>query len=693
MNNEAKAEISHEALTGLLRSHVGVMERLSNDLAGLIADREDEFLALGANLMEFTSRSQDLVQTASALTELCSGEEVASNTEALSEELTALSGVCHSDEDTGGLVELNHVMGLLANLDGQITEFGRIIKSLSMLGISTRIESARLGDKGLGFSTLADDVETLASKIVEDSSAIAEKSKSLESLLESARHRTQNLLREQNECSEGIIKDIDKSLKSLNEMMDRSRSGADYIAHRSEAVAANVADVVSSLQFHDIVRQQVEHVEEALDDMVIQAGKAAQLDAPESEPQADAEPGEAPEEFGDEPDSETIDASADDAAGIEEFSEESEEAEERTGDAGEAEAVALTAADDAMKDVVGWVADVAELQISQLDNASKRFEAAVSGLREGLSGISGSAAEIGTSVNEILSAGETHGGGTVMEQVGKSTKTVLEAMHTFAKKSAEVSELIGSVAGTVAEMTEFVSNIEEVGAEIELIALNASIKAAHTGDEGKALGVLAQAIQRLSVEARDRTTAVSEVLHSISDASAALEKASDTEEKQRQVDQYAQRQTELMQVLDALSGKLSAAAGEVLALSSALGADMDRLVDGIRLDQDICPGLDAARDELRGLADSSRALVPVSDDVGRPARLKDLLSRYTMEAERLVHESAFGGGHGPVLNHEDEGEAELFDDVELFGDDEPAAATNGESGSSGEDDWDNVELF
>jgi methyl-accepting chemotaxis protein len=36
-----------------------------------------------------------------------------------------------------------------------------------MLGISTRIESARLGDQGLGFSTLADDVEALAGKIVQ----------------------------------------------------------------------------------------------------------------------------------------------------------------------------------------------------------------------------------------------------------------------------------------------------------------------------------------------------------------------------------------------------------------------------------------------------------------------------------------------------------------------------------------------
>jgi len=643
MKSESKAEVPLRAMTGRLAAHVDVMRRLCADLAGLISGREDEFLALGASLMEFSSRSQSLVQNASALTELCSGGEIAASAERLSSEVSNLSAVYKSDEFSSGLNALGQVMKLLSDLGGQIQEFGRIIKSLTMLGISTRIESARLGDQGLGFSTLADDVETLANKIVQDSSAIAEKSKALEALLGSVNQRTTALVKEQEDCSVGIMTDIDKSLHALVEMMERSRQQAEHIAQGSGTVAANVAEVVSSLQFHDIVRQQVEHVEEALADMITQASAAveAHSDAPAEDGEADGEP-----------------------AGLD------------------------MAVDDGLKDVVGWIADVSELQISQLDNASQRFAAAVSGLREGLSGISGIASEIGAAVNSILSAGERHGGATVMEQVGKSTKAILSAMNVFAEKSAEVAGLIGSVAGTVNEMTGFVSNIEEVGAEIELIALNASIKAAHTGEEGKALGVLAQAIQRLSVEARDRTQAVSDVLREIAAASEELEQASDTTERQKMIDLYAQSQTELMGALDGLSGRMSQAARDVLALSSTLGGDTDRLVRSIRLDAEICPGLDKSRDALRTVADEAREMVPVSDDAGRPARLKDLLSRYTMEAERLVHESAFGGGHGPVLNHEDEGEVELFD-VDLF--DEP-----GEEGASGEgsgEDWDNVELF
>ncbi|MBU1001510.1 MAG: methyl-accepting chemotaxis protein [Proteobacteria bacterium] len=626
-------------MSGQLDAHVDALRRLSGGLAELVSSREEEFLGLGSNLMEFTTRSRSLTQSASELTDLCSGDEVAANAAALSEELSSLSAICNPEDAAKGARALERVMTLVSSLGGQVVEFGRIIKSLTMLGISTRIESARLGDQGLGFSTLADDVETLASKIVENSSSISIKSKSLGSLLESVDLRTKALTQEQGECSSGILSDIDSSLTALNKMMDRSRTGASHIAQRSEIVMANVAEVVSSLQFHDIVRQQVEHIEEALDEMVTQAdeyARGAQLPVEDREEQ--------------------------DGAGAEAAGRTSREGRE------------------GIQDVVGWIADVSELQISQLDNASQRFASAVGGLRDGLAGISAAAGEIGAEVSRVLSAGESHDGGTVLDRVGRSTKAVLSAMEAFSDKSAEIAQLIGSVTGTVAEMTEFVSSIEEVGSEIELIALNASIKAAHTGEEGKALGVLAQAIQRLSVDARDRTQAVSSMLLEISQASAELVLAADTKQQKVLIDQYAQRQRELMAVLAELSTRLSGAAREVLSLSSSLGTDMDKLVSSIRLDEQICPGLDDTRAALRRIADALRLLVPVSDDRGRPKRLKELLSRYTMEAERTVHESTFGGGGSrPAATHGGEGELELFD--------EPDGA------AQDEDDWDNVELF
>ena len=68
------------------------------------------------------------------------------------------------------------------------------------------------------------------------------------------------------------------------------------------------------------------------------------------------------------------------------------------------------------------------------------------------------------------------------------------------------------------------------------------------------------------------------------------------------------------------------------------------------------------------------------DTARQPEKLREQLSRYTMDSERLVHLSVLGH-HGDA---HDGGEADLFDDndVELFGDDNVELFSD-----------DNVELF
>ena len=598
------------------------MRALAKRLNFLIQNREDEFLALGASLMTFDAQSREISSSATELAGLCAGQDVTESTSALSAELDGLKEVCGASSANENIEALGRTMRLVTSLDKEVSEFGRIIRSLQMLGISTRIESARLGDQGLGFSTLADDVETLAGKIVHDSTAIGGKSRDLAKLMATATQRTTTLSLEQAQCSTHITVEINEAIETLMALMGKAREVSEGIALRSAAVSASVSDVVSSLQFHDIVRQQVEHVEEALLDM------GAQIDE----------------------------------AGCQGMQEEE--------------------SPPCYRELVGWMADVSELQVSQLDNATERFVSAVNGLRDGLAEIASQTDELRMDVESIATA-EKGAGETVFARVAKSTGQVVSVMEQFSGKATEIASLIGQVAGTVSSMSEFVSDIEEVGSEIELIAINASIKAAHTGEEGKALGVLAQAIQRLSVEAREKTGAVAKVLMEVGEASCDLEAKSKDTSKAEILTQYSVRQRQLTEVLSRLDADMALRMKGISLGSRELGRAVSDLARSIDLDEHICPGLTSAADELREIVACSREAVPVADDAGRPERLKLLLSRYTMEVERLVHESAFGGDSAgdSTMRHEDEGA------VELFGDDDPS------SGGQGEDDWDNVELF
>jgi len=214
----------------------------------------------------------------------------------------------------------------------------------------------------------------------------------------------------------------------------------------------------------------------------------------------------------------------------------------------------------------------------------------------------------------------------------------------------------------------FVEDIEEVGSEIELIALNAAVKAARTGDEGRALGVLAQAIQKLSVEARDKTGDVSQALTEISRSSQDLERNAAGYLDTSRLEGLAARQEDLMHRLREVNTRFMSSLEGLRGESGRLSEELRHTAAGADLDRDICAELASARTDMGAISGAARRAVPLADDSNRSQRLKELLSRYTMEVERLVHEAAFGQGGGTVRD-ESEGEVELFgddDNVELF---------------------------
>ena len=102
--------------------------------------------------------------------------------------------------------------------------------------------------------------------------------------------------------------------------------------------------------------------------------------------------------------------------------------------------------------------------------------------------------------------------------------------------------------------------------------------------------------------------------------------------------------------------------------SGRLSESLRDAAAGADLDREICAELSSAREEMGAISGTARRAVPLADDRHRSQRLKELLSRYTMEVERLVHEAAFGEGGGGEVRDAAEGEVELFgdDNVELF---------------------------
>jgi methyl-accepting chemotaxis protein len=169
-----------------LKECLAAIPGVKTTLTKAIAGREADFLALGAGLQDIALKAGQLTQVASSLTELTAGQIVTQFISDLDRELAGMSQVCDNTASDRNIDELQNILVTIKSLTALITEFKRIVRTLQMLGMSTRIESARLGDDGRGFTTLSDDVEGLAHNIEDNSSKILDKSRSLEQLAASA---------------------------------------------------------------------------------------------------------------------------------------------------------------------------------------------------------------------------------------------------------------------------------------------------------------------------------------------------------------------------------------------------------------------------------------------------------------------------------------------------------------------------
>ncbi len=601
-HSEQQQKYGWEFLTRCLQR----MPRLAEELGRIIPSHERAFLELGEDLQSIAAQAMELGEKATGLAGAASGEALEGFRDELTKELERFGDYMHSASSQGNLEAMDGILHSVHELDNSIDQFKKVVRSLQMLGISTRIESARLGSDGRGFSTLSDDVEGLAGNIVIHSSSIIEKSKELSVLVQNAKSRTEDMTIARQQCSTSVFAHINENMEKLLELGKKSRTVAENVAPLSQEITKSIGEAVASLQFHDITRQQVEHIQEALSDMV---------EIIHEEPEGGSSP-------------------------------------------------------ERVFELAGWSGDVCSLQVSQLENAGKSFAMAVERLKASLMAIAENAFMLGNYAGEITGGGEA-AEGSVLDRIENSIVEVVFTMREFASQGEQMGQLMVSVASTVSEMEKFLEDIEEVGSEIELIAINASVKAAHTGDKGQALGVLAQSIQSLSQQAGHLTEAVSSVLLSISERAGVLRKSAETFMDTSEMEEDAKKLETLIVDLKGVNVQVSAYFKRIDGLSKGLAQRLEKTAESITFHLDVEEQFETRREQMEELAMRAQDVAPHDKDVNRPERLKKLLDRYTMDVERLVHMAAL--------------QAEETPDVMDAGNKAPPA--------DGDDDWDNVELF
>ncbi|MGD0907595.1 MAG: hypothetical protein ABSA96_08430 [Candidatus Acidiferrales bacterium] len=141
------------------------------------------------------------------------------------------------------------------------TEIARQLKALSVF---TNVEVAYLGNIGDDFQILAQELSTFAKSVSDQTLELSRQTESRELAIEETRRELAvhlpGLRADMNQLGDGFtvtLKRIDADLGQLAMIPGKFRACA-------EDTSRQIAGVVAAIQAHDITRQQIEHVQEAL---------------------------------------------------------------------------------------------------------------------------------------------------------------------------------------------------------------------------------------------------------------------------------------------------------------------------------------------------------------------------------------------------------------------------------------------
>jgi hypothetical protein len=232
------------------------------DLENLNRSTERDFLAVGEKLIEFRSTARRVASEMAALTELISGEQGRNASHALSRMLEHSKEMDARIERSGQALE--HVHDLSSRIRRAFSGLHNTVSVFRTLCTLTQIETSRLGHSGADFGDLAAEVRPLSESIQSSGEGVLEASSRLDQSIQTAMRSGSELRARQLKELPALIAEVIDSLRSMDEVRQRAAELSARQAAQYEAVCGAVDDVVKSVQFHDITRQQIEHVVHAL---------------------------------------------------------------------------------------------------------------------------------------------------------------------------------------------------------------------------------------------------------------------------------------------------------------------------------------------------------------------------------------------------------------------------------------------
>jgi methyl-accepting chemotaxis protein len=263
----------HKSIEVDLKDCKPYIDVMREQIGGSLAESEVEIMALieQLNLLSAQSGKQmdritNSVQSGKTLTEV-TNSRVLQNTHLIASLKTKLI------DQVGEMHDNYEQIRMLADdvkaLTPIIAVIGTIANQTNLLALNAEIEAARAGDAGRGFAVVANEVRALAKRSTDAAADIGAKLNSIADKVAGKMADAQTAIAE-----ERGLKELQKLVDDLNLMQqdfsDSCKVQLDVISdvetgHRESVT--RLLEAMGHIQFQDVMRQRLEHVQEAMLEM------------------------------------------------------------------------------------------------------------------------------------------------------------------------------------------------------------------------------------------------------------------------------------------------------------------------------------------------------------------------------------------------------------------------------------------
>lgn len=260
------------------------------------------------------------------------------------------------------------------------------------------------------------------------------------------------------------------------------------------------------------------------------------------------------------------------------------------------------------------------------------------------------------------SAGQAGAGQNGTQALLEAVRAIVDREEASSRSTLATVDVMGNLENEMKGVVKNLSEVDHIAKTLRLLGLNATIEASRAGVHGRTFAVVAAETTTLAVQAAKIAKSIQRTVASLGQCIS----SSLTQLRKTAADLAAGSQANRLQVEDALTNvgnsqqRLQQAAERAHHAGESLAADVANTVVTLqfqdRVNQQVTHVVEALADIEAGLG----AYIHDTADADRPQRnwTQQLVSRYTMKAERDIHSATVGGPAGK--------DAQLGGNVEFF---------------------------